>query len=290
MKPGGHGEEEMEQKAGSLWEWVIPAAFFLCFGWFVWHIPAYILDWFPPASESLLNQVTALHLRNDMLPGLPGVFGGLMDIVDLIALAAMPVLIYLGVRTVRQSSIEFTSWRPIDKVSVFIGRVTMMMIVALTSVMLYEVFVRYVLERPTIWPNELTLWIAGFVFLLAGLYAMQQRSHIRIVLLYDAVPRNVQRVFDTISVVLTCVFAFALVFGSYKQVFVNKLYKWETFGTAFDPPIPATLQPMVLIVITLVALQAIINLISDWNADPADLMPDEIEDEVETLKKTLGAD
>ena len=38
-----------------------------------------------------------------------------------------------------------------------------------------------------------------------------------------------------------------MIFGSYKQVFIIKFYKWEMFGTAFDPPIPATIQPTILI-------------------------------------------
>ena len=61
----------------------------------------------------------------------------------------------------------------------------MMLILAMTGVMLYEVFLRYAIEAPTLWANELTLWIGGFVFLSSGLYAMQQRSHIRIFILYD---------------------------------------------------------------------------------------------------------
>ena len=81
----------------------------------------------------------------------------------------------------------------------------------------------------------------------------------------------------------------ALVFGSYKYVFYNKLYKWELYGSAFNPPIPATLQPMVLIVITLVAIQAVINLISDWNLDPEVLRTPEVDlDEIEAIKKSLG--
>jgi len=40
---------------------------------------------------------------------------------------------------------------------------------------------RYVVEAPTKWANELTLWIAGFVFLCSGFYGMQQRSHIRLI-------------------------------------------------------------------------------------------------------------
>ena len=87
----------------------------------------------------------------------------------------------------------------IDRIALFFGRVTMMMIAIMTLVMLYEVFMRYILERPTEWANEMTLWFASFVFLISGFYAMQQRTHIRIFLLYDVVPRWLQRVFDTIS-------------------------------------------------------------------------------------------
>ena len=65
------------------------------------------------------------------------------------------------------------------------------------------------------------------------------------------------------------IFAFFLVYGSFYQVFVIKFYKWEMFGTAFDPPIPATIQPMILITLVLLdRLQAVANLISDWNREP----------------------
>ncbi|MGB1034482.1 MAG: hypothetical protein ACPGVS_05605 [Primorskyibacter sp.] len=75
-------------------------------------------------------------------------------------------------------------------------------------------------------------------------------------------------------------------------MFVNKLYRWETFGTAFDPPLPATLQPMVLIVVTLVAFQAVLNLIQDWNVEPVKhTAADDIDaDELATLKKSVGSD
>ena len=44
--------------------------------------------------------------------------------------------------------------------------------------------------------------------------------------------------------------------------------RWETFGTAFDPPIPATMKPLILIMVTVLALQAVSNLIHDWNRKP----------------------
>ena len=128
----------------------------------------------------------------------------------------------------------------VDAVTWRFSRVAMLLPAFIVVIMSYEVFMRYLLEKPTSWVNEMSLWMGGWVYLFAGIYAMQQRSHIRIFLLYDIVPRWLQRVFDTFSTLLIVMFAFFLVYGSYKQVFVNKLYKWELYGSAFNPPIPAT--------------------------------------------------
>lgn len=280
----------MEKETGGIWEWVIPFCFVICSSWVIWQLPAYILSWAPHANESKLQQVMALQKGSDILPNLPGLFGGVADIVDYLALGLLPVLMILGMRAVTVAGMEFQKYRRIDRISLFIGRVTMMLILMMTCVMLYEVFLRYALEAPTLWANELTLWIGGFVFLCSGLYGMQQRSHIRIFLLYDVCPRWLQRTFDTIWTVVFVIFAFGLVFGSYKQVFITKFYNWELFGTAFDPPIPATVQPAVLIIICLVAIQAVLNLINDWNLEPeAHSAADDIdEDELEAIKRAVG--
>ena len=279
----------MRETSGSLTQWLVPLGFILCAGWIVWHLPAFTLDWNPPTDPSQFDKLSALFKRNDVTPGMGGLFGGFADIFDWLALIGIPIFLVLGVMTVRRAAMEYESWGTLDRVAVFIGRVTMMLILLLCCVMLYEVFVRYVLSAATLWANELSLWLAGFIFLCAGLYAMQQRSHIRIFLLYDACPRWLQHVFDTISTLLIVVFAFFLVYGGYGEAF-DKFYRWETFGTAFDPPIPATIKPMVLLVVTLVAVQAIINLVSDWNKAPeVHSAADDIDDaEIARLRAAVG--
>ena len=275
----------MEHKQATLIEWLVPLAFCLVSGWMVWHAPAFILD-FGPENGQLAAQFGRTDVTPDMTP--IGTFG---DIIDYAALILTPIFFLIGVATVRRAPMEFEDWTRLDRVAVFLGRVTMMLVVLLTSVMIYEVVLRYVFERPTLWANELSLWLAGFVFLLAGLYAMQQRSHIRIFLLYDVCPRWLQRTFDCISTGLIVLFAFFLIYGGYGEAF-QKFMRWETFGTAFDPPIPATLKMMVLIVISLVAIQAVINLISDWNAEPViHTAADDIDaDELARLRAAVGAD
>lgn len=280
----------MEQKTGSFWEWIIPACFVVCAAWAIWHAPAYMLDWAPHANESKLSQVAAIQKVSDVTPNLPGLFGGVADIVDYLAIFLMPVFLIIGMRGVRVAKMEFQDFKVVDRFALFFGRVTMILILGMTCVMLYEVFLRYAIEAPTLWANELTLWIGGFVFLLSGFYGMQQRSHIRIFILYDLCPRWLQRVFDTTWTLLFVVFVIGLTFGSYKQVFVTKFYNWELFGTAFDPPIPATIQPAVLIIMILVAIQAVLNLINDWNLEPVthSAADDIDEEELEAIKRAVG--
>ncbi|WP_353471427.1 TRAP transporter small permease [Salipiger sp. H15] len=188
----------------------------------------------------------------------------------------------------RRGSIEIEPTGPLDILSLVLSRLSMIGIVAIVIVMFYEVVARYVFEKPTLWANELSLWIASFVFLLAGLYAMQQRSHIRIYIIYDMFPRWAQKLSDVISVSLIWVFFICLLWGGYTEA-MQKLGRMETFGTAWDPPLPATLKIGLIIIIGLVALQALSNLIADWNKAPEHHSPaDEIDQvEIENIRRTL---
>jgi TRAP-type mannitol/chloroaromatic compound transport system permease small subunit len=113
---------------------------------------------------------------------------------------------------------------------------------------------------------------------------MQQRSHIRIFILYDIAPRWVRHAFDIIATVFLIVFCFATIWGGFGEAYA-KLMRWEKFGTAWDPPIPATMKPLILLTLVLVTLQAISNLIMDWNKDPeAHDTTSEAETEIEEIK------
>ena len=162
--------------------------------------------------------------------------------------------------------VEHERTGPLDKLIWGISRITMWLPAFIVAIILLEVVLRYVFQRPTLWVNETSLWVAGAVYMFAGLYSMQQRSHIRIFILYDLAPLWLRRVFDVISTICICVFAFALIWGGFDDA-LQKLLSWERFGTKFNPPIPATIKPLILITMALLALQAISNLIYDWNKD-----------------------
>ena len=175
-----------------------------------------------------------------------------------------------------------------DILSLVVSRAAMVLTALTVLVMFYEVVLRYLFSAPTLWANELSLWMASFIFLFAGQYAMQQRSHIRIYVIYDLMPRWMQKTSDVISCFLIVFFAFALVWGNYADA-MRRWLRMETFGTAWDPPIPGIVKPAILIIIVLVAIQAISNLIADWNKAPESHSPmDDIDqEEIESIRRTL---
>lgn len=175
----------------------------------------------------------------------------------------------------------------IDEITWRFSRVAMLMPAFIVVIMIYEVFMRYVLEKPTTWVTEMSLWMGGWIYLTAGLYAMQQRAHIRITVLYDIVPRWLKRVFDSISVVLIVLWAIATVWGGFNEAW-DALLRWERFGTAWDPPIPATTQPLILVVMVFMAIQAVSNFFTDWNDGDRPLIEDEMQAEIEELKRAQG--
>lgn len=176
----------------------------------------------------------------------------------------------------------------VDEITWRISRVAMFFTAIIVAIMMYEVFMRYILEKPTIWVNEMSLWMGGWVYLTAGLYAMQQRSHIRITILYDAVPLWLRRGFDVIAVLFIVLWAIATVWGSFEEAW-DSLISWERFGTAWNPPIPAITQPLILVTMVLVAIQAVSNLIMDWNKHDYNMYEDnEFQQEIDELKRAQG--
>lgn len=248
-------------------ELIWPAALVAAMAYVIWNFPKFILG-FGLANDAITSTYTAA------------------GVIEYLAVLVAAVAVVMGVRGVRVTAIEHGSDGLLDDMSLFFGRVAMMLIVLLVAVMFYEVVLRYIFEKPTLWANELSLWTAGFIFLLAGLYAMQQRSHIRIYLVYDLMPRWAQKASDVVSVALIWAFTVSMIWGGFNEA-QAKILRWETFGTAFDPPIPATLKPMVLLVILLVSVQALANLFSDWNKAPEHHTPVD-EAEIEELKQELA--
>lgn len=76
----------------------------------------------------------------------------------------------------------------IEGLSLWVGRAFGWCILILTLSVSYEVFVRYVLNAPTVWAFDMMIQMYGALFLMAGAYALAQDAHVRGDVLYRLFP------------------------------------------------------------------------------------------------------
>jgi len=84
----------------------------------------------------------------------------------------------------------------IEGLSLWVGRAFGWCILILTLSVSYEVFVRYVLNSPTVWAFDMMIQMYGALFLMCGAYALAQDTHVRADVLYRLFPVKVQASLD----------------------------------------------------------------------------------------------
>jgi TRAP-type mannitol/chloroaromatic compound transport system permease small subunit len=84
----------------------------------------------------------------------------------------------------------------IEGLSLWVGRAFGWCILILTLSVSYEVFVRYVLNAPTVWAFDMMIQMYGALFLMCGAYALAQDTHVRADVVYRLLPVKVQATLD----------------------------------------------------------------------------------------------
>ncbi len=90
----------------------------------------------------------------------------------------------------------------IEGLSQWVGKAFGWCILILTLSVSYEVFVRYVLNAPTVWAFDMMVQMYGALFLMAGPYALAQDAHVRGDVLYRLFPVRWQARVDFVLYIL----------------------------------------------------------------------------------------
>jgi TRAP-type mannitol/chloroaromatic compound transport system permease small subunit len=86
----------------------------------------------------------------------------------------------------------------IDKVSTFVGHTFSWLIVALTLLISWEVFSRYVLDSPNAWAFDGMIMLYGTLFMMSGAYTLSNNGHVRGDVLYGFFEPRTQATLDLI--------------------------------------------------------------------------------------------
>lgn len=155
-------------------------------------------------------------------------------------------------------------------INFYAGEIGKYLFGAAILVSVYEVFARYLFNKPTIWAFELTVILCATGYFIAGGYVTQQNRHIGITVIREIVSARTRHNLDIFGNAMG-IFAMSVLIWSGWGPARRSLMRGETAGTPWDPPTPQILKPMIVIGATLIVLQLMSNiyrLVKDGPAEP----------------------
>src|SRR4030095_15278634 len=126
----------------------------------------------------------------------------------------------------------------IDKISTFVGQAFSWLIVALTFMISWEVFSRYVLDHTHSCAFEVMIIMSGTLFMMAGAYTLAKSGHVRGDVLYGFFRPRTQATIDLILYVVCFVPGVcALTYAGYYFAAESWAIRETSNITAEGPPI-----------------------------------------------------
>jgi len=182
----------------------------------------------------------------------------------------------------------------VDKLSTFVGHAFSFLIVVLTLQVSWEVFSRYVLDRPHAWAFDAMIMLYGTLFMMAGAYTLSKNGHVRGDVLYGFFQPRTQA---TIDLILYIVFfvpgVFALTYAGYYYAAESWAINEHSNVTAEGPPV-YPFKTVIPIAGAFLLLQGIVEIIrcvicirdGEWPSREEDVE----EVDVEKLKEMVKVD
>lgn len=102
-----------------------------------------------------------------------------------------------------------------------------------------EAALRSFFHRPTIWSQELTVFIFGAYFVLGGAYALKEKAHVAMDIFYLRYTRRVRKVVDTVIFVFIAMICITLIYLGFGWAWESTLVleRSETFWAPYVWPV-----------------------------------------------------
>lgn len=147
----------------------------------------------------------------------------------------------------------------IDTMSLWTGKVPSFLIYALIGVIVYSVIMRYAFHNPLNWAIELSCFVCGTFWIMAGAYALVTKAHIRVDILYVRLSLRGKAIMDVITFPLFILFITILVWKGI-DFFLWSLSHQEHSASMWGPPI-YPLKIIIPVAAFLVGLQGLADFI-----------------------------
>ncbi len=149
----------------------------------------------------------------------------------------------------------------ISRFSVLLGKSCGVFYLAAIVLSVYEVFMRYALDAPTAWTNEIIMALCATAWMLCVGAMTRQKRHITLTVMALLVGPVAWRRMARTALVLSMIGVAALLYACWHPM-MAAVSSMQRSGSAFNPPTPMFLKTMLVVACVLYLLQLIANLMA----------------------------
>ncbi len=150
----------------------------------------------------------------------------------------------------------------IDAINRQMGRLVSWLVPLIAFILVYELIMRYVFNRPTIWAHEISQFLFGITFMLGAGYTMLQKGHVNMDIFHSRFSLRGRARIDIITAAFTFGYLGVLVCKSGYMAIDSCKYLETLAGSFLRPPI-YPMKVLFFIGCLLFFLQAVSKFVKD---------------------------
>jgi TRAP-type mannitol/chloroaromatic compound transport system permease small subunit len=151
--------------------------------------------------------------------------------------------------------------RAVEGLNGVVGRVVAVGLLGMIALVVWEVFLRYVLNAPTTWGFELISYLFAAYILLGGGYTLLHRDHVAMDIVYASLSTRRQAILDVLTAGFVLIYCYVLMDQSWIMA-SESLERGQTANSDWGPPL-FPVYVCIPIGAALLLLQAVAKLMRD---------------------------
>ena len=124
----------------------------------------------------------------------------------------------------------------IDATNTRIGKAVSILSLVVAFIISYEIIMREVFVKPTLWVAEGTVFGCGLVYMLGGAWTLRLDGHVRVDMLYHGLSRRRKALVDCLTYFAFLLYIVVMIWASW-QYMVQSIAVRETTMSPWDPVI-----------------------------------------------------
>lgn len=149
----------------------------------------------------------------------------------------------------------------LDRISIWTGKLASIFSLICVLVISYEILVRQVFLKPTVWAAEATVFACALLYLLGGPWTLLEDKHVRVDALYRRLSPRTRALVDCLTYMPFSLYLIVMIWATSSYV-MDSIELGETTMSPWNPPI-WPMKTIMLISLVMIFLQGTAKFLRD---------------------------